>query len=465
MRHHHLLVVDDEPTYLATTKNVLEQNAYIVDTATSGDEAIEKVKLAPSLYALVILDYRMPGKDGAQTAEALLSINPDIYLLIYSNVLDIKFKAGQVQFIQKSDRETLLRTVESWCHKYDETTRIVSSFSPITENEKVSASVGLVGSSFAVAKIASFIHQMHPQGSDISVLITGENGTGKEEVARAIHRMSTRRSAPFVALNCGAFPEGLVESELFGHVRGAFTGADSRKIGRFEFAKHGTLLLDEIGEMPLKIQVKLLRVLQEKEFSLVGSNDIQKTDVRVLAATNKDLRKEIERGRFREDLFYRLKVAEIHLPPLRERPEDIEPLVAHFCADFNRRKQTKKSVLASAIHCLRGYPWPGNVRELKNLLDLVLTTTPEDEIGPKAIPAEYWGKPKRENLSFGQLLSRHKEEERRFLQDFLERYASDSKREIARRLGMPFTSFCNTLRRLGLEDGEAETQLTEEQSA
>lgn len=460
---YHILVVDDEPTYLEATKNALESKGYIVHTARNGDEAIEKVKDAPKLYALVILDYRMPGKDGAQTAQALISINPDIYILIYSSALNFQFRAGQVEFVDKNaGREVFLRTVETWCTKYDATTRTVTPFTPFSVDEKDIASTGMIGSSPAMGEIARFINKIKPQGSDLTVLITGEDGTGKEIIAKAIHRNSTRHNHPFVSINCGAIPEGLVESELFGHVKGAFTGADSKKIGKFEFAERGTLFLDEIGEMPLHIQVKLLRVLQEREFSPVGENRVQKTDVRIIAATNRNLEKMISEGKFRKDLYYRIQTAELFVPPLRERTDDIKPLVAHFCYKFNQSKRTNKTLLMSAVGLLANYSWPGNVRELENFLNLLLATTQDNEIGPRALPLKFWDKPARQSGSYGELCARHEEEERDFFRNFLDRYQDESKRKIAQRVGLPFTTFCSTLRRLKLEE---ETMETKEQTA
>lgn len=459
---YHILVVDDEPTYLEATKNALEPKGYVVHTAANGDEAIEKVKTAPKLYALVILDYRMPGKDGAQTAQALISINPDIYLLVYSSALNFQFKAGHVEFVdKKAGREVFLRTVENWCTKYDATTRTVNPFTPISVDEKDIASAGMIGSSPTMGEIARFIKKIQPQGSDLTVLVTGEDGTGKEVVAKAIHRNSTRQHQPFVSINCGAIPEGLVESELFGHVKGAFTGADSKKIGKFEFAERGTLFLDEIGEMPLHTQVKLLRVLQEREFTPVGSNHVQKTDVRIIAATNRDLEKMIAEGKFRKDLYYRIKTAELFVPPLKERTDDIKPLVAHFCDKFNQRKRANKTLLMSAVRLLGNYSWPGNVRELENFLDLLLATTQENQIGPSALPLKFWDKPAKQSGSYGELLARHEDDERDFFRGFLDRYRDESKRKIAQRVGLAFTTFCSTLRRLKLEEGPE----TKEQSA
>jgi DNA-binding NtrC family response regulator len=223
--------------------------------------------------------------------------------------------------------------------------------------------------------------------TDISVLITGETGTGKELIARELHRRGPRGKGPFVTINCGAIPQGLLETELFGHERGAFTDARSRRIGRFEEANGGTLFLDEIGEMSLTAQVSLLRVLQDGEFTRVGGNEVIKTDVRVIAATNKALEKEIEEGRFRRDLFYRLNVYPILLPPLRERPEDIEQLVAYFVERFQQKSGKRISGISDrALHILKSYSWPGNVRELENCMERAVIVAAGRTVTEKDLP-------------------------------------------------------------------------------
>ncbi|MBI3810908.1 MAG: sigma 54-interacting transcriptional regulator [Nitrospirae bacterium] len=246
-----------------------------------------------------------------------------------------------------------------------------------------------LGESPAMRAVLDLVNQVAP--SDSTVLITGETGTGKELIARRIHHAGDRRDRRFVAINCGAVPEGLLESELFGHERGAFTGALNRKIGKFEWANGGTLFLDEIGEIPSAVQVKLLRVLQEREIVRVGGNDPIKLDVRIIAATNQDLKILIERGAFRKDLYYRLHVIPIHLPPLRERPEDLPALAEHFLAKFRRRlRKDVQTLPSSVLDCLRGYSWPGNIRELENVLERAVTLIPASQttLTPEFLPLE-----------------------------------------------------------------------------
>lgn len=242
----------------------------------------------------------------------------------------------------------------------------------------------LIGRSEVIGEVRTLIRRVAP--TKISVLITGQSGTGKEVVARLIHDLSPRREAQFVPVNCGAIPEGLFESEMFGHERGSFTGADRQRKGFFEQADGGTLFLDEVGEMPLEMQVKVLRALETGEYFRVGGNKSVKTDVRVLAATNRDLRAEVERGRFREDLYFRLRAVEINIPPLRERPEDIPPLVEHFADDFFRDNNIERvRILPSAMDALEQAEWRGNVRELRNFIGTLLTLERDEPIDDRAI--------------------------------------------------------------------------------
>src|SRR5581483_5189288 len=255
----------------------------------------------------------------------------------------------------------------------------------ILDRRRLSLETGLIGESEAIREVMVKIEQMAPVSS--TVLIEGESGTGKELVARAIHRLSPRRGKPFIAVNIGALPETLLESELFGHEKGAFTGAAERRLGRFELAHGGTLFLDEIGEIPSATQVKLLRVLEEREFMRVGGTQPITVDVRVVAATNQPLRELVEEGRVRADLFYRLNVLRIYLPPLRERPEDIPILVRRFIQDYSaQHDRTFRGISAEAMQLLMEYPWPGNVRELRNLVESMVVLAPDHEIQPGDLP-------------------------------------------------------------------------------
>jgi DNA-binding NtrC family response regulator len=264
---------------------------------------------------------------------------------------------------------------------------VADSIRRLLDRQRLSRLTGLIGQSEAIREVLVKVEQMAPVSS--TVLIEGESGTGKELVARAIHRLSPRRNKPFIAVNVGALPETLLESEMFGHEKGAFTGAAERRIGRFELADTGTLFLDEIGDVPLATQVKLLRVLEEREITRVGGTQSIPVDVRVVAATNKPLRDGVEEGRFRSDLYYRLNVLSIYLPPLRERREDIPILVRQFITELSRQHDRPfKGISPEALEMLADYPWPGNVRELRNLVESMVVLAPGREIGPADIPRQ-----------------------------------------------------------------------------
>ncbi|MFZ7126904.1 MAG: sigma-54 interaction domain-containing protein [Desulfobacterales bacterium] len=253
------------------------------------------------------------------------------------------------------------------------------------------ASENIIGQSRNIQKVFRLIDKIAP--SDSTVLITGETGSGKGLVARAIHRKSRRADHPMVAINCGAIPENLLESELFGHLKGAFTGAAGNKIGKFELANGGTVFLDEIGDMSPDLQVKILRVLEEGEFEPVGGNRTVRVDVRILAATHRNLEEQVEKGLFREDLFYRLYVIPLHLPPLRERPSDVVLLVDHFLETFNAKTGSQvEGITDAALHCLTAYPWPGNVRELRNLMERLVVLKDEGAIGVDDLPVKFRGR-------------------------------------------------------------------------
>ena len=264
---------------------------------------------------------------------------------------------------------------------------VLASLKRILERRRLQRQTGLIGESDAVREVMVQVEQMAPVTA--TVLVEGESGTGKELVARALHLLSVRKARPFIAVNVGALPETLLESELFGHEKGAFTGAAERRLGRFELADRGTLFLDEIGEIPIGTQVKLLRVLEEREFMRVGGTSPISVDVRVIAATNRPLREQVEQGSFRSDLFYRLNVLRIHLPPLRERREDIPILVRHFIKDYSKQHDRAfHGISAEAMQILVEYPWPGNVRELRNLIESMVVLSPGHEIHPEDLPRQ-----------------------------------------------------------------------------
>ncbi len=374
-----LLVIDDEPNILTTVRRALELEDYRVEVAGNGDIGLEK--LSELDIDLVLLDVVMPGRNGLEVLADIRKNHPDVAVVMMSGNATIEVavqaaKAGAHDFVEKPlSSEKLLLTVQN----------ALSFFKLSRENAKLRARAhadhAMIGSSGPMKGIFDKIAKTAPTNG--RVLITGHNGTGKELVARAIHDNSKRNKGPFIKLNCAAIPSELIESELFGHEKGAFTGATQQRRGKFELADGGTLFLDEVGDMNPSAQAKVLRVLQEGELERVGGSDTIQVDVRVLAATNKNLEEEIAAGRFREDLYYRLNVVPIEMPQLRQRREDIAELVEHFLGmvcEANDRK--RKRITPSAITLLMQYDWPGNVRELKNVVErLVILTGEADVIG------------------------------------------------------------------------------------
>ena len=378
-----ILVVDDEKDIRTSLTGILEDEGYQVGTAASGAEALECAR--QDLPDLVLLDIWMPGMDGLETLEKLKNLFPQITVVMISGHGTIETavrttKLGAFDFIEKPlSLDKVLITVANALRMRELT----------VENEELKQAAGnefeLIGDSAAMAVLREQIIRVAPTSA--SVLVTGENGTGKELVARSIHYYSLRRDKPFVAINCAAIPEELIESELFGHEKGAFTGALAQKKGKFDLADGGTLFLDEIGDMSLKTQAKVLRILQERCFERVGGTRLVSVDVRIIAATNKELDEEIRQGRFREDLYYRLNVVPFRVPALRERPADIRLLIPYFMDQFHRREGRESKVfLPETLEMLRSYDWPGNVRELRNIVERILIMTPGRVISPADIP-------------------------------------------------------------------------------
>ena len=364
-----ILVIDDERAIRNTLKEILEMESHEVETAENGRIALDKAK--QQQYDLIFSDIKMPEMDGMELLTALREAEIDCPVVMTSGHGTIEtavecIKKGAFDFIIKPiDLNRLLITTKNALEKKT----LQRSAKVLTK--KVSAKYQMIGKSPAIQHVRDLINKVAP--TDARVLITGENGTGKEVVARLIHAQSNRSAAALVEVNCAAIPSELIESELFGHVKGSFTGAIKDKAGKFEQADGGTLFLDEVGDMSLSAQAKVLRALQENEVTRVGGDKAIKVNVRVLAATNKDLKKEIEAGNFREDLFHRLSVIPIHVPALRDRKEDIPLLVEHFCALIcSEQCIAPKTFDQSAMEALQKRDWTGNIRELRNVVERLI---------------------------------------------------------------------------------------------
>ena len=378
-----ILVVDDESAIRDSLRMILEYEGYEVLTAATGEEGIAQTEReAPDL---VFLDVKMPGMDGLEVLQRLrhvVEVTPIVVVSGHGTVSTAveATKLGAFDFIEKPlERERVLVTVRN----------AVDSRRLRNENRSFRRDAEkryqIIGDSPLLARVRESIAKAAPTSA--TVLIWGESGVGKELVARAIHRESLRRDGPFVQVNCAAIPDELIESELFGHEKGSFTGASDRQIGKFEQADKGTIFLDEVGDMSLKTQAKVLRVLQEQELERLGSNRVIKVDVRVIAATNKNLEEEIGKGSFREDLFYRLNVIPIHVPPLRERKDDIAGLVRHFADLFSRENNfRRKTFTSAAMDRLRQHHWRGNIRELRNFVERIIIMSPGDQIDSRDLP-------------------------------------------------------------------------------
>jgi two-component system nitrogen regulation response regulator NtrX len=382
-----VLIVDDEAGIRFSLRGILEDEGFAVLEAESGEAGLEALESGEGAD-LVFLDIWLPGMDGLDVLTRIRESRPDLPVVMISGHGTIEtavkaLKIGAFDFIEKP---LSLEKVLLAAHKALEFSQLKQ------ENQALRQSLGdmevrLTGESPAIRELKEMIGQVAP--TDAWVLITGENGTGKEIAARLLHAQSQRASQPLVAVNCAAIPEELIESELFGHEKGAFTGADKAQAGKFELANKGTLFLDEIGDMSLKTQAKILRILQEQRFEHVGGRKTIVVDVRVIAATNKDLAAEIKAGNFREDLYYRLKVFPLTVPPLRDRAGDIPLLIADFVEQLVRRAGLKRAAFSpQALELLASYPWPGNVRELKNLVERMLIVMNGREVTPDRLPPE-----------------------------------------------------------------------------
>ncbi len=388
-----ILAVDDELTSLAIIKKVLSIEGYSVTSVVNGDEALQKCKEIK--FDIVVTDFNMPGLNGIELTKEVLNIDPDIAVILVTAYASVKavvdaIKVGAFDYLTKPvDKDELLLSVK----RAEEKIKLVKENTLLKQQLETNDSAASASSEYLTSspKMQEMLAEAKKvSASDSTILITGSNGTGKEVFAKFIFNNSTRNEQPFVVINCAAIPEQLLESELFGHVRGAFTGAVKDKKGYFEISDNGTIFLDEIGEISPKIQVKLLRVLQEREFSRVGDTKVLSTNVRIIAATNRNLSQLISEGSFREDLFYRLNVFEFHLPSLNERPEDIVFYFEKFVNEVALQNNKKITLVEQNVkNLLLGYNWHGNIRELKNIAERVTILADTDKITADLLPPKF----------------------------------------------------------------------------
>ena len=415
-----ILVVDDDPHVRAGLCDVLEHTGYTVLEAEDGKTALDRITADP--VDLVLLDLQLPRVGGMEVLREVTAEHPSLPVVIVSGKGTIQAaveatKLGAYDFLEKPvDAQRALLTVRNALEK----AQLQRQRDRLLDEAK--ARYRMIGSSDPVQRVYTLIDKAAATSS--KVLITGENGTGKELVARAIHHNSVRAGEPFVTVNCAAIPESLIESELFGHEKGAFTGADGTRKGKFEQADGGTLLLDEVADMSLMTQAKTLRVLQEGRIQRVGGESAKQVDARIIAATNKDLRAEIEAGDFRQDLYYRLNIIAIHVPPLRNRRDDIPDLVNHFLSHFSAEIGVpERSVTSGAMVELMSRHWPGNIRELRNVIERLVALSDGPMIGSEAVQAALSGPPVRDDVPAAADLRGARERfERAFIRQALDRH-------------------------------------------
>ena len=443
---HTVLVVDDDPGHRGMLEALLGRWGLAVTSAGDGKEAVARVCERP--FDVVLMDIRMPDMDGITALKEIRKYNPAVPVVLMTAYSAVEaMKSGAVDYLIKpldfdQLKSTLFKTLE-----HSEAVRSGERFPVPVE--------GIVGNSPAVRRMLEMIHTVAP--SEATVLINGKSGTGKELVARAIHNQSQRKDGPWVAVNCAALTESLLESELFGHEKGAFTGADKRRDGRFLQADGGTLFLDEIGEISLLMQVKLLRAIQQREIQRVGGDATLKVDVRIVAATNRNLLDEVAAGRFREDLYYRLNVVSIQVPSLQERSEDIPLLAEHFLKVFGERnRKDVKGFTPKAMDMLIKYPWPGNVRELENAVERAVVLLFGSYVSERELPLAVTQAYEQEDDAEPSALSvplegaTLEDVEREAILRMLDS-VGDNKSEAAKRLGISRKTLHTKLKRYGQE--------------
>jgi two-component system response regulator HydG len=450
-----ILIVDDDPGHLTTLKTITKSWGYTVETANDGVVAVDMVKSGP--VDLILMDVRMTNMSGIEALGQIKDYNPSIPVIImtaYSSVESAveALKSGAYDYLIKPlDFEVLKLTIE----RASDHAGLKEENRALKEHLRSDYDIAnIIGRSQPMKKLLDMMSMVAP--SEATVLITGESGTGKELIARSLHFNSPRKEKPLVVVNCASIAETLLESELFGHEKGAFTGADKRREGRFMQANHGTIFLDEIGETSSTMQAKLLRVLQEKEVQRVGGEETIKVDVRIVAATNRNLEADVAKGRFREDLFYRLNVMNVNVPPLKERQEDIPLLAQHFLEKFaDKNRKTVKGFVPLTMDMLLNYDWPGNVRELENAIERAVILLTGEHITEKQLPLNITKK--YPDLSTSPIAAAPVMDGTRSMEEIEKeailatlKASGGNKSETARRLGITRKTLHNKLKNYGL---------------
>ena len=398
-----ILIVDDEAFIRENLERILGEDGYHPYSTDNGNDAVKEVGEAD--VDLVFLDLNLGAESGLDVLRAMREVDPEVLVIIITGYGTVEsaveaLKMGAYDYIKKPFKADAIRLIVKLALETQNLRREVRQLRRGSQSREASGDNLMVGSSEQLTQVYRQIREVAKHETS-TVLITGESGTGKELVARAIHQLSPRKSKPFVEINCGSLPFNLLETELFGHERGAFTDAKTRKIGLFEEANGGTIFLDEIGEMDMNLQVKLLRVLEDRKIRRLGGNRNIDIDVRVVAATNLEIKGAIEQKNFREDLYYRLNVFPIHVAPLRDRREDIPPLLEFFLKHFSEEfHKNVNEISRAALDLLMRYHWPGNVRELRNVMERVCIMHNQETITPECLPREIWGEKPQDEASF-----------------------------------------------------------------
>ncbi len=442
-----ILIVDDEKDICRSLAGILQDEGYETHTVGKGEDALEVT--AVESFNLILLDIWLPGIDGLEVLKQVKQLKPEIEVIMISGHANIDnavtaTKLGAYDFIEKP--LSLEKTLIAVSHALDKQRLELEN---LRLRKKVEKENEILGISKQVQALRQQIAMVAP--TEGRVLICGENGTGKELIARAIHKQSPRSDRPFVEVNCAAIPEELIESELFGHEKGSFTGASSQRRGKFEQADNGTLFMDEIGDMSLKTQAKVLRVIEEQSFERVGGDKKITVNVRLIAASNKDLEQEIKTGAFREDLYYRLHVVPFYVPPLRERNQDIKLLATHFLQQFcSQNGKKNKKICQAVLQCLEDYAWPGNIRELKNLIERLVIMVPRETIQLADLPLNFrQSTPQEIPMSL-------KEARLQFEKQFIAEYLQKNKGNIsqtARQLKIERSHLHRKLKTYGISEG------------